>query len=167
MTDLGDVIGSRTATIVPDLAANASVRGGWQWSRYTLLDRGSYDYVRDIDEPALAARAIAHASKLTSRSLKLVEARALRLGPGDYLLARHDRVFEKFPIEVTIDLSPAVVDGAEIHYRRRGQVFFRVPSLPGSAAIVERGPTVTCNHTYISKRHLDASVVRVVLLLGD
>jgi hypothetical protein len=73
----------------------------------------------------------------------------------------------RVPIEVTIDLSPHLVDGAEIHYRRRGQVFFRVPSLPGSAAIVERGPTVTCNHTYVSKRHLDASVVRLVLLLAD
>lgn len=167
MSELGDVIGSRTATIVPDLAVNASIRGGWQWSRYTLLDRGSYDYVRDIEEPDLAARAIAHASKITSRKLLLVEARALKLGPGDYILARHDRVFEKFPIEVTIDLSPAPVDGAEIHYRRRGQVFFRMTSMPGSGAIVERGPTVTCNHTYISKRHPDASVVRVVLLLGD
>jgi hypothetical protein len=166
MSELGDVIGSRTATIVPDLAVGASVRGGWPWSRYALLDRGSYDYARDIDEPDLAARAIAHASKITKRSLKLVEARALRLGPGDYLLAHHDRVFEKFPIEVTIDLSPARIDGAEIHYRRRGQVYFRMPSAPGSAAIVERGPTVTCNHTYISKRHLDASVVRVVLLLA-
>jgi hypothetical protein len=167
MSDLGDVIGSRTATIVPDLAANASIRGGWSWSRYTLLDRGSYDYARDVDEPDLAARAIVQASKITERTLKLVESRVLRLGPGDYLLARHDRVYERFPIEVTIDLSPAPVEGAEIHYRRRGQVYFRVPSAPGSAAIVERGPTVTCNHTYVSKRHLDASVVRLVLLLAD
>jgi hypothetical protein len=167
MSDLGDVIGSRTATIVPDLAANASVRGGWSWSRYTLLDRGSYDYARDVDEPDLAARAIVQASKITERTLKLVESRVLRLGPGDYLLARHDRVYERFPIEVTIDLSPSPVEGAEIHYRRRGQVYFRVPSAPGSAAIVERGPTVTCNHTYVSKRHLDASVVRLVLLLAD
>jgi hypothetical protein len=167
MTELGDVIGSRTATIVPDLAGNAKVRGGWQWSRYTLLDRGSYDYARDIDEPDLTARAIAHASKITERTLKLVEARALRLGPGDYVLAHHDRVYERFPIEVAIDLSPAVVEGAEIHYRRRGQVYFRVPSAPGSAAIVERGPTVTCNHTYVSKRDPAASVVRLVLLLAD
>jgi hypothetical protein len=167
MSELGDVIGSRTATIVPDFAANASVRGGWSWSRYTLLDRGSYDYARDIDEPDLAARAIVHASKITERTLKLVESRALRLGPGDYLLAHHDRVYERFPIEVTIDLSPAAVDGAEIHYRRRGQVFFRMPSAPGSAAIVERGPTVTCNHTYVSKRDPAACVVRLVLLLAD
>jgi hypothetical protein len=167
MSDLGDVIGSRTATIVPDLAANASIRGGWSWSRYTLLDRGSFDYARDVDEPDLAARAIVQASKITERTLKLVESRVLRLGPGDYLLARHDRVYERFPIEVTIDLSPSPVEGAEIHYRRRGQVYFRVPSAPGSAAIVERGPTVTCNHTYVSKRHLDASVVRLVLLLAD
>jgi hypothetical protein len=83
MSELGDVIGSRTATIVPDLAKGASIRGGWTWSRYTLLDRGSYDYARDVDEPELAARAIAEASKVTERTLRLVESRALRLGPGD------------------------------------------------------------------------------------
>jgi hypothetical protein len=166
MSELGDVIGSRTAMIVPDLATGASIRGGWQWSRYTLLDRGSYDYALEIDEPDLTARAIVEASKVTERSLKLVESRALRLGPGDYLLAHHDRVYERFPIEVTIDLSPVPVAGAEIHYRRRGQVYFHVPSAPGSAAIVERGPTVTCNHTYISKRDPSASVVRLVLLLA-
>jgi hypothetical protein len=88
MSELGDVIGSRTATIVADLAKGASIRGGWTWSRwhwtrYTLLDRGSYDYARDVDEPDLAARAIAEASKITERTLRLVESRALRLGPGD------------------------------------------------------------------------------------
>ena len=61
----------------------------------------------------------------------------------------------------------AAVPGAEVHYRRRGQVFFRAPCAPGSLAIVERGPTVSCNHTYVSKRHADASVVRLVLLLRD
>ena len=95
----------------------------------------------------------------------MVESRALRLGPGDYILARHDHVYEDFPVEVMLDLSPAPVPGAEVHYRRRGQVFFQVPSQPGAMSIVERGPTVTCNHTYISKRHLDTSVVRLVLLL--
>ena len=34
-----------------------------------------------------------------------------------------------------------------------------------SMSIVERGPTVTCNHTYVSKLHADAEVVRLVALL--
>jgi hypothetical protein len=167
VSGVGELIGARTAVIVPDLARGVAVRGGWIWGRYTLLDRGSYDYATGLDEPALAARAVAEASRITSRTLHVAESRALRLGPGDYLLARHDRVYEGFPIEVTIDLSPAVVAGAEIHYRRRGALFFQVPSQPLAAAIVERGPTVTCNHTYVSKRQPDASIVRLVLLLRD
>lgn len=167
VSDVGELVGARTAVIVPDLARGAAVRGNWTWGRYTLLDRGSYDFASDVDEPDLAARAVAEASRITSRALRVVESRALRLGAGDYLLARHDRVYEGFPIEVTIDLSTASVAGAEIHYRRRGALFFQVPSQPLAAAIVERGPTVTCNHTYVSKRHLDANVVRLVLLLRD
>jgi hypothetical protein len=167
MSGVGELVGARTAVIVPDLARGVAVRGGWTWGRYTLLDRGSYDFSRDVDEPDLAARAVAEASRITSRTLRVVESRALRLGAGDYLLARHDRVFEGFPIEVTIDLSTAPVPGAEIHYRRRGALFFQVPSQPLAAAIVERGPTVTCNHTYVSRRYPDANGVRLVLLLRE
>jgi len=53
-----------------------------------------------------------------------------------------------------------------VHYRRRGQVFFRVPCTPGAVSIVERGPTVTCNHTYVSKLSPPgAEVLRLVVLL--
>ena len=99
------------------------------------------------------------------RSLAVSEARMLRLVAGDYLLAHHDRVYDDFPVEVMFDLSPAPVPGAEVHYRRRGQAFFRAPCVPGSAAIIERGPTVTSNHTYISKLHAGAAVVRLIALL--
>ena len=100
-----------------------------------------------------------------ARRSRSTEARLLRLLPGDYLLAHHDRILEGNPVEVTADLSPASVPGAEVHYRRRGQVYFRFPCVPGSVAVVERGPTVTCNHTYVSKLHAGASVVRLVVLL--
>jgi hypothetical protein len=166
VADLANLVGSRTAVIVPDFAQNIAVRGGWQWSRYALVDRGSYDYASDVDEPALAEHVVAEAARLTGRTLRVTDARALRLGPGDYVLARHDRVYEGFPIEVVIDLSPAPVARAEVHYRRRGQLFFRVPSQPGAASFVERGPTVTCNHTYVSRRFPDVSVVRLVLVLA-
>ena len=65
------------------------------------------------------------------------------------------------------DLSEAAVPGADVEYRRRGQVFFVAPSSPGSLAIVERGPTVTCNHTYVSRLHAGASIVRLVVLLRE
>jgi hypothetical protein len=167
MTSINEVVGARTAVIVPDVVEPYLVRGHWQLARYALLDRGSYEYTHDVHEPELFAIAIREAGRATGRVLRVVEARVLRLGPGDYLLARHDRVHDGFPIEVVLDVSPKAVPGAEVHYRRRGAVFFRFPSQPRAMSIVERGPTVTCNHTYVSKRHLDATVLRLVLLLSE
>jgi hypothetical protein len=150
--------------VVPELGMGATVRGNWRWQRYALIDRGSYDHADDIDEPALADLAVRAAARVANRTLELREARALRLHPGDYLLAHHDRVHDDYPLEVVFDLSEREVPGAEVHYRRRGNVFFRFPSQPGAASIVERGPTVTSNHTYVSRRQ-DATVTRVVMLL--
>ena len=150
--------------IVPDLVSHAPLRGGLRWERYALVDRGSYEIARELDEPALADVAIRAAARAMNRELRLGEMRALRLSPGDYLLAHHDRVYEGFPVEVMFDLSPREVSGAAVHYRRRGNVFFVFGSQPGAASIVERGPTVTCNHTYVSKLG-DAIVTRVVTLL--
>jgi len=173
MTTLEQLFGGRTAAVVPDvigpsLAAEARAqleRAGY--TRYALLDRGSYDVVAEPRAPELFGALIAIAARTTGRALALAEVRALRLRPGDYLLAHHDRLHDDHPVELVLDLSPASVPGAEVHYRRRGQVYFRVPCAPGSLAIVERGPTVTCNHTYVSKRNPAASVVRLVMLLRD
>ena len=99
----------------------------------------------------------------------------LRVAPGGAVLyaqalsvdvvGHHDRVHDDHPVELTLDLSPTAVPGAEVHYRRRGQVYFRVPAAPRSLAVVERGPTVTCNHTYVSKRAADATIIRLIVLL--
>jgi hypothetical protein len=157
-----------------------------------LIDRGSYEHAV-IDEPVLfarlagivektlamagdAARLMGTSAGTTSAdsraheasAMRVVDARVLRLSPGDYLLAHHDRVHEGNPIELVLDLSEIPVVGAEIHYRRRGAVFFRVPSAPRSMAIVERGPTVTCNHTYVSKLHtgsMGSAIVRLLALV--
>lgn len=173
MTRLDELFGA--ALVVPDAigpAQAAAIRGRSEqrgYVRYALLDRGSYEVVRDAagSEPELSALALDAAGRATGRTLVVAESRVLRLSPGDYLLAHHDRIHEDNPVEVTIDLSPAHVPDAEVHYRRRGQVFFRFPCTPGALAIVERGVTVTCNHTYVSKLHEGASVVRCVLLLRD
>ncbi len=150
--------------IVPDLATAARVRGDWRWERCGLIDQASYDVAHAIDEPELAAVAVRAASSMANRELHVREARALRLSPGDYVLAHHDRVYDDYPIEVVFDLSAHEVPGADVHYRRRGNVFFIFPSTPGAASIVERGPTVTCNHTYVSKRQ-SGTVTRVAMLL--
>jgi hypothetical protein len=165
------LFGSRIAEVVPDaitsaLAAELRARVEPHYTRYTLVDRGSYEHAV-IDEPALFTRLVGLVAKrlASASSRAVVEARVLRLSPGDYLLAHHDRVHEGNPIELVLDVSDTATPGAEVHYRRRGAVFFRVPSAPRSLAIVERGPTVTCNHTYVSKLQQGASVVRLVALL--
>jgi hypothetical protein len=173
MTTLEQLFGGRTAVVVPDVIDRrlaAEVRERLEragYTRFALLDRGSYDVLAGPQEPALFAALLTIAAQTTGRSLVVAEARALRLGPGDYLLAHHDRIHDDHPVELALDLSPASVAGAEVHYRRRGQVFFRVPCIPGALAIVERGPTVTCNHTYVSKRSASASIVRLMMLLRD
>jgi len=154
-----DAIGSRLAAEVRDRLERAG------YTRYSLLDRGSYDFVKSPNESQLLAALTTLACEVTGRTLAIAEARALRLRPGDYVLVRHDRVHEERPVELVLDLSAASVPRADVHYRHRGEVYFTVPSRPGTLAVVERGPTVMCNHAYVSKRHVDAEIVRLVVLM--
>ncbi len=192
---------SRVAALVPeviDAKEAAAVRQRLEragYARYALIDRGSYERLIAPAEPQLLARLQAAAAKATGRSLQLAGALALRLGPGDYLLAHHDpyearevraaqavREVGAAPggptaeagddhdgddglVELMLDLSPAEVPGAEVHYRRGGRPFFLLPSQPGALSVVERDADVRCNHSYVSKRHQKAQVVRLVLRL--
>ena len=149
----------------PELAAEARARlehAGY--TRFALLDRGSYGYVDAPAEPELYAALTAIATEVTGRSLTLAHARVVRLDPGDYILTRHDRVYDDRPVELVLDLSPSALPGTEVRYRHRGQVFFTFPSTPGALALIERSPTVMCSHTYVSKLQA-ASVVRLIVLL--
>lgn len=172
-TSIEALFGARTALIVDDAITEdraAAVRARVEaagYQRYRLYDRGSYEVVGDPLVPYLLADLTALAVARTGRALAPVTARVLRLGPGDYLLGHHDVVHDDHPLELVLDLSPAAVAGAEVHYRRRGQIFFQVPSAPRSLALVERGPTVTSHHTYVSKLAPTASVVRLIALLRD
>lgn len=172
MIDLGDLLTARIARLVPDAigAARATeLRDRFAaagYTRYALVDRGSYDELRDPSDLELFAALITIASEVTELSLSLVTARAVRLGPGDYLLAHHDTVRDAGHVELILDLSHAAVPGAAVHYRRDGNVTFVVPSEPCTLSIVGRDPSVTCNHTYVSKLHVDASVVRLVVLVA-
>lgn len=173
MTRLEDLFTARIATIVPDAigsALAAELRARFDragYTRYALLDRGSYDELRDPGEIEPIAALIAVATEITERALVLAGSRVLRLGPGDYLLAHHDRIHDEHHVDLILDLSPAFVPNAAVHYRRNGDVFFEVPSRPCALSIVARDSSVTCNHTYVSKLHLDARVVRLVLVLRD
>jgi hypothetical protein len=172
VTTLDQLFAGRAATIVPDAvgpsaAAALRARLAPHYTRYALLDRGRYDVAAHVDEPAVFAALGELAHQVTGRTLAVFEARAIRLGPGDYVLAHHDRIDDDVPVELVLDVSPASVAGAELHYRQRGKVYFRFASRPGALSVVERGPTVTCNHTYVSKRHEGASVVRLIVRLRD
>jgi len=152
--------------IDPETCAGARTRlESAGWTRWSLLDRGSYDFIDAPELPVLLGAMMRIAGEVVGRPLTLASARAVRLLPGDYVFVRHDRVYDDRPVEVVVDLSRAPVERREVHYRHRGQVFFVVPSRPGAVAVVERGPTVMRNSTYVSKRWRDAEVVRVFALL--
>ena len=153
------------AVIVPAAISDLEILKGVEWTRWGLLDRASYEFAEAPAIPEILEALVGIASEITGRSLHRRSHRALRLAPGDYILSSHDRIHEDRPVELTLDLSEAEVPDAEIHYRHRGQVYFAVRSAPGSLAIVERGPTVTSNHTYVSLRN-KGSVVRLSVLLG-
>lgn len=153
------------AVIVPAAISERAILKGVSYTRYALLDRGSYEFVEAPAIPEIVEALVGIASEVTGRPLTHRSHRALRLAPGDYILSSHDRIHEDRPVELTLDLSETEIPDAEIHYRHRGQVYFVVPSAPGSLAIVERGPTVTANHTYVSLRH-SGPVVRLMILLG-
>jgi len=171
MTSLGELFGARAAVIVQGAisAAHADeVRARLAqraWQRYALVDRGSYAWTDDVDEPALLGALARIAADTTGGVLDVVDVRAVRLVAGDYLLAHHDRVHDDRRIELVLDLSAAATAGAEVHYRRNGQLFQRVPSHPGALSVVERDAAVTCHHTYVSRRHAAADVTRLVVRL--
>lgn len=135
------------------------------WKRWSLYDRGSYEWIDAPDVGALSETLVALARRASGRAVVLQDMRAVRMLPGDYVFVRHDRVHDDEPLEVVVDLSIAPVPGAEVHYRHRGQVFFVFPSRPGAVGLVQRGPTVMRNSTYVSRRWTNAEVVRIFALL--
>jgi len=152
---------SRIATIIPDAPA---IHPAVALRRYALLDKGSYRYAADISAPA---GALALAQTTTSRALRIASTRLLHLEPGDYLLAHHDPLHADHRVDLIYDLSPSPAP-CEVRYRRgRGAVFFVFPCTPGAACIVERDPTTQSYHTYVSKLHAGASIVRLVVQLVD
>lgn len=162
--------GPLPAVIVPAavgvaLAAELRARAP-AFTRYTLVDRGSYDFIDEPPFPDVLDVLAGIATEVTGRALRVASARLLRLNPGDYLLVRHDRVHDDRPVELVLDVSAAPVADAEVHWRHRGQVYFTMPSSPCALALVERGPTVLANHTYLSKRGTN-SVVRLNVLLRE
>jgi hypothetical protein len=170
-TVLGDrIIGDRIAELCTDVFdATIATRlrfafetNGYQ--RYRLLDRGRYQFIETSFLQEMSPM-IALASTVTKRSVTCVSTRVIRLKAGDFLLAHHDQFDQDLPIELTVDISQHAVPDADIVYRRRGQAFFSLPARPLCAAVVERGPAVNCHHSYISKRNLDAEIVRIVMKL--
>jgi len=160
------------AVVVPDAVSVERARALRErfssagFRRFALLDRGSFDVLVDVPDAELLDVVAGVASAVSGRALAVGEARVLRLRPGDYVLLRNDRAHEDRPVEAVLDLSERAVARAEVHYRHRGQVYFAFGGPPGALALVERGPTVLANHTYVTKRQ-ENDVVRLVVLLRD
>jgi len=157
-------IGSRTATLIEGVSLPIELPA---LQRYPHIDRGAYSWT-DVTDLARLAPLVAHIDPADPRR-ELVCARLVVLGPGDYILAHHDPMPEagELPLELVLDLSSAPTPGADLYYRRRGAAYFSVPAIPNTLAIVERGPTVTANHTYVSKRYPSARVVRLIARTAD
>jgi hypothetical protein len=152
--NLDELLATRSAVIVPSGITARFER----FTRYALVDRGSYEWVDVPVDPRIEALVATH----TGTRRRCVASRVIRLVSGDFILARHDT--SPTGLEVVVDISPAPC-AAEVHYRQHGQVFFRVPCEPGTAALVPRNPTVTCNHTYVSKL-ASVEVVRWICLFA-
>jgi hypothetical protein len=166
VSSLDELFISKNAIAIPDVIANvADVRAQIErgtWTRYPLVDRGSYAY-QTPELPDVIATMVRAAEAIRRRRQEVVEARLLKLVPGDYLLAHHDRRHDG--LELALDLSQAAIPGVEIHYRQLGEVYFAFGGPPGAMAIVERDKSVICNHTYVSKLHRGASIVRLMVRL--
>jgi hypothetical protein len=163
MEDIEAALAARSAVIVQgviDGAAAAALRDRLRHVRYALVDRGSYESADATAERELLATLRELAAATTGRTLLLATARAIRLGPGDYVLAHHDPIVER-GVTVVLDASAAPLATGELHVRQGGRVLFRMPVVPGSAAIVPRTPSVTCTHGYVTRR-APGSIVRVV-----
>ncbi len=181
VSSLDEVFGARAAIVVPDVIGAAGAadvrarleRGGFR--RYALVDRGSYAWTDDVDEPALVAELATIAGEVTGVAPDVApdvgSVVAIRLGPGDYVLAHHDPCARARAgaadrlVELVLDVSATATAGAEVHYRRHGQLFHRVPSQPGALSVVERDAGITSHHTYVTKRNTTAGVTRLVVRL--
>ncbi len=200
---LEQLFGARVQKLVPDvvdaitaaalrerLGADDAASG---FVRFPYIDRGSYGW-RELESTellpgALRARLFAAAEEASGRSFAgggganrggtaFTAARALLLGPGDYVLDHHDPLGSPGApvagdaadatslLELMLDLSPAAVEEADVIYRRAGKPCFQLPSQPGALSIVERDGSVSCHHGYVSKRFTGARVVRLVLRLA-
>ncbi len=144
---LEEVLATRSAVLVP---SNITKQFAFAYTRYAELDQASYEYA-EVSPRDLVKAVTDRIFEVTGERRTFVSGRVVRLLPGDYIVARHDVGSEQRVLECVVDLSPAAVPNAEVHYRQHGQVFFRMPCEPGTIAMMPRGPTVSCNHTYVSK----------------
>lgn len=151
-------------TVAAAVDAVLSVR----FERYELADRGAYDDAMVAAPDVVERRLTEIASHVARQSLEVRARRWYRLRAGDYTLAKDDRWardVEPGWIDLSLDLSIAPTDEAEVVFSHRGAAFFTVPQRLGVIGLVERGPTVTRFDRYLTHRVADRDVHRLRLLL--
>lgn len=107
---------------------------------FFLADRGRYELLEEIEEPALLAGLRDLADYVTGERLAIADARCLRLRRGDYALRRDDDRTRppEGRYELVCDLSAGSSGEAQVVYARGGRTFFVAPQLSGSVSLVGR-----------------------------
>jgi hypothetical protein len=133
---------------------------------FDLAHQGRYAFNDTWAEPTLFEGLTAIAEHIAGASLEITRACWIQMVRGDYALIRDDKTPPDRSLELTLDLSAApALDGGEVCYRHRGQLFFAVKPAPGTLALIERGPTIERYTRYLTHRSSEAVVVRLRLAL--
>lgn len=133
---------------------------------FWIADRGRYACNATLVDAPLWDALIGFASGAVDRPLRVIGARWLRFGRGDYALVKDDaRTRPAGPhVELVLDLSATASGEAEIVYGD-GAAIVSVPQVPTLLSLVDRGPTSTRYERPPTVRGGGGEIVRLRLWL--
>lgn len=154
---------------VVSVALAGAVRESLATSRFEAFDlapAGRYERCSEPPSPELSATLVEVASFLAARPLAPISATWIRARHRSYALLAGDKVAEGTVAELVLDISERSINEGQLIYTHRGQPYFAATQAPGSLALVARGPTVQRYLRYVTHRAGDATLLRLILLLG-
>ncbi|MSP63743.1 MAG: hypothetical protein EXR72_26035 [Myxococcales bacterium] len=156
--------------LLPEAATRLRAEIAPRLSRYEVADRGRWWWDRHSAHAELFERLGALGSLLIGSSLRLVAARWLRFGHGDYALLKGDDGRTSEPgVELTVDFSEAATGEADVVYLGAGPGdLWAVPQQPGGIVLCDRQRAPYRYERYLTHRVGEAEVHRLRLtLLSD
>ena len=154
--------------VSPALAAR--VRAGLAsapFEPFYLAPHGRYERCAEAPDADLAGTLVEVASFLADRPLAIVGATWIRTRRGSYALLRDDEPPSAAVAELVLDVSERATGEGQVVYTHRGQAYFVATQAPGALSLALRGPTVRRYLRYVTHRAGDATLLRLVLALGD